>query len=152
MALPSGQLKSLLGSETRTWPATGRSSTPWPRASPTPPTRCTSAASTPRATAGQPLFTYRAGNEAGSLAVNPAIAGDPRLIAAAASPNTPGDGSVAGLIADLRNAASYVAGDPATDIVGAMDLTTNGTARLMTISAPNGDGSELDLQWLRQHV
>ena len=85
--------------------------------------------------AGQALFTYRAGNEAATLAVNPAIAADPRLIATAASPNSPGDGSIAGLIADLRNASAYVTGDPATNVMGGTDLTTNGTARLMSISA-----------------
>jgi flagellar hook-associated protein 1 FlgK len=84
---------------------------------------------------GQPLFTYHAGNESMTLAVNQAVAADPRLIAASAAPNTPGDGSVAGLIADLRNAKSYVAGVAGTDIVGGMNLTTNGTARLMTIAA-----------------
>jgi flagellar hook-associated protein 1 len=104
--------------------------------------------------AGRALFTYHPGNEAATLAVNQAIAADPRLLAAAASPNTPGDGSVAGLIADLRNSSTYVAGDPTTNVVGAMDLTTNGTARLMTITAPkavaqtwtfSGSGSTLTL-------
>jgi flagellar hook-associated protein 1 FlgK len=103
---------------------------------------------------GLALFTYHPGNEAGTLAVNQAIAADPRLIAAAASPNTPGDGSVAGLLADLRNATSYVGGVAGTDITGAMDLTTNGTVRLMTIAASrataqnwtfSGAGSSLTL-------
>jgi flagellar hook-associated protein 1 len=85
--------------------------------------------------AGQALFTYHAGNEAATMAVNQAIAADPRLVAAASSPNTPGDGSVAGLIADLRNSSSFVGGVPATNVMGAMDLTTNGTARLMTVTA-----------------
>ncbi|HEX7591076.1 MAG TPA: flagellar hook-associated protein FlgK [Candidatus Limnocylindrales bacterium] len=104
--------------------------------------------------AGLPMFTYRAGNEAGTMAVNQAIAADPRLVAAAAAPGTPGDGSIAGLIADLRNATSYVAGDPAMNVMGATDLATNGTARLMTISAArataqtwtfSGAGSSLTL-------
>jgi flagellar hook-associated protein 1 FlgK len=82
---------------------------------------------------GQALFTYQPANPAGTLAVSQAIAADPRLLAVASSPSAPGDGSVAGLIADLRNALSYVAGDPATNVVGASDLTTNGTARLMTV-------------------
>jgi flagellar hook-associated protein 1 FlgK len=85
--------------------------------------------------AGQALFTYQAANPAGTLAVSQAIVADPRLLAVASSPDAPGDGSVAGLIADLRNATGYAAGDPATDIVGGSDLTTNGTARLMTIDA-----------------
>lgn len=84
---------------------------------------------------GQALFTYQAGNPSGTLGVNPLIAADSRLLAVAASPNTPGDGSVAALIADLRNATSYVTGDPATNIMGASDLTTNTTARLMSINA-----------------
>jgi flagellar hook-associated protein 1 FlgK len=84
---------------------------------------------------GQALFTYQPGNPAGTLAVNQAIAADPRLLAVASSPNAPGDGSVAGLIADLRNALSYAAGDPASNVVGGSDLTTNGTARLMTLDA-----------------
>ncbi len=85
--------------------------------------------------AGLPLFTYFAGAESASLAVNQTVAADTRLIAAAAAPNTPGDGSVAGLIADLRNARSYVSGDPSTNVLGGMDLATGTTARLMTISA-----------------
>jgi len=104
--------------------------------------------------AGLPIFTYRAGNEAGTLAVNPAVAADPRLVAAAASPGTPGDSSVAGLIADLRNARSYSAGVAGTDVVGGMYLTTNATARLMVVSAStaapqtytfSGAGSSLTL-------
>jgi flagellar hook-associated protein 1 FlgK len=84
--------------------------------------------------AGQAIFTYHAGNVAGTLAVNTAVAADPSLVAASASPSTPGDGSVAGLIADLGNAKSYSAGVAGTDIVGGMDLTSGTTARLMTIS------------------
>ena len=85
--------------------------------------------------AGLPIFTYRAGNEAGTFAVNPTLASDPRLVAASASPGTPGDSSVAGLIADLRNARSYSAGVAGTDVVGGMDLNTGTTARLMAVSA-----------------
>jgi flagellar hook-associated protein 1 FlgK len=85
--------------------------------------------------AGQAFFTYDPGNVAGTLAVNQAVAADPRLVAASASPNAPGDNSVAGLIADLGNARSYSAGVAGTDLVGGMDLTTNTTARLMTIAA-----------------
>ena len=90
--------------------------------------------------AGQAIFTYHAGNVAGTLAVNAAVTADPRLVAAAASPNAPGDGSVAGLIADLTNARAYSAGVAGTDIVGGMDLTTNSTARLMTISTDSAVG------------
>ena len=103
---------------------------------------------------GQAIFTYVAGNEAQTLGVNTAVAADPRLVAAAASAGTPGDGSVAGLIADLRNARSYAAGVPGTDVVSGMDLTTNSTARLTTIAAGtataqawtfSGSGSSLTL-------
>ncbi len=91
---------------------------------------------------------------AGTIAVNQAIAAYPRLLAVAASVNSPGDGSVAGLIADLRNAQSYAAGTPGTNIVGGIDLTTNSTARLTTIAAGSsvvqtwtfgGSGSSLTL-------
>jgi flagellar hook-associated protein 1 len=86
--------------------------------------------------AGLALFTYNAGNAAATLAVNAAVAGDPGHVAAAASPGMPGDGSVAGLLADLRNARSYVAGVAGTDVMSGTDLTTGTTARLMTIAAP----------------
>ena len=89
---------------------------------------------------GQAIFTYHAGNVAGTLAVNTAVAADPSLVAASASPTTPGDGSVAGLIADLGNARSYSAGVAGTDVVGGMDLTTGTTARLLTISADTAVG------------
>ncbi len=39
-----------------------------------------------------------------------AIVADPRLVAAAAGPNTPGDGSIAGRIADLRTALLFGSG------------------------------------------
>jgi flagellar hook-associated protein 1 FlgK len=84
--------------------------------------------------AGQALFTYYPGNVAATLAVNPAVAANPQLVAAAASAGAPGDGSVAGLIGDLQNAKSYSAGIFGTDVVGGMNLTTNTTAHLMTIS------------------
>jgi flagellar hook-associated protein 1 FlgK len=84
---------------------------------------------------GQAIFTYHAGDPAMSLAVNQAVAANPQLIAASAAPNTPGDGSVAGLIADLQNAKSYSAGVAGTDVVGGTNLTTNTTARLMTVAA-----------------
>jgi flagellar hook-associated protein 1 FlgK len=90
--------------------------------------------------AGQPLFTYRAGDVASTLAVNQAVAADPRLVATSASADTPGDASVAGLMADLRNAWSYAAGVAGTDVVSGSDLTTNGTARLMTITAARATG------------
>lgn len=60
--------------------------------------------------AGLAFFTYTAGSEASSLAVNTLIAGDPRLVAAAAAANQPGDGGIAGQIADLRSALLFGAG------------------------------------------
>jgi len=84
--------------------------------------------------AGQAMFTYNAADAAATLAINPAVAANPQLIAAASSASSPGDGSVAGQIADLQNAQSYSAGVAGTDIVGGMDLTTNTTARLMTVA------------------
>jgi flagellar hook-associated protein 1 FlgK len=84
--------------------------------------------------AGQALFTYYPGNVAATLGINPAIASNPQLVAAAGAANTPGDGSVAGLIADLQNAKSYSVGVAGTNLVGGMDLTTGSTARLLTIA------------------
>jgi flagellar hook-associated protein 1 FlgK len=84
--------------------------------------------------AGQAMFTYNAADAAATLAINPAVAANPQLIAAASSASSPGDGSVAGQIADLQNAQSYSAGVAGTDIVGVMDLATNTTARLMTVA------------------
>ena len=95
--------------------------------------------------AGQALFTYHAGNVAGTLAVNEAIVDDPQLVAAAASKSAPGDGSVAGLIADLQNAKSYSAGVAGTDLIGGMDLPTNTSARLMTIDASTAVGQTYSL-------
>jgi flagellar hook-associated protein 1 FlgK len=60
--------------------------------------------------AGLEFFTYTPGNAAGSLAVNAAIAADPRRVAAAAGPGTPGDGSIAGAIADLQLARIFGSG------------------------------------------
>jgi flagellar hook-associated protein 1 len=42
---------------------------------------------------------------AATISLNPALAGHPRLIAAAAAINTPGDGTIAGRIADLQTGA-----------------------------------------------
>ncbi|HEX7490705.1 MAG TPA: flagellar hook-associated protein FlgK [Candidatus Limnocylindrales bacterium] len=90
--------------------------------------------------AGTALFVYRPGDAAGTLAVNPAVAADPHLVAASGALDSQGDGSVAGLLADLRNAKSYSAGVPGTDITGGMNLSTNTTARLMTIATDTAVG------------
>ena len=84
---------------------------------------------------GLAIFTYYPGNAAGTLAVNQTVAADPKLVAASASANTPGDGSVAGMLADLQSATSYTAGVAGTNVVSGMDLTTNTTARLMTVAS-----------------
>lgn len=59
---------------------------------------------------GLQFFTYTPGAEASTIAVNAAIAADPRRIAAAAAANQPGDGSIAGAIADLRAARLFGSG------------------------------------------
>jgi flagellar hook-associated protein 1 FlgK len=59
---------------------------------------------------GLPFFSYTNGSEASTIAVNAAVAADPRLLAAAAAANQPGDGSVAGAIADLRTGKLFGAG------------------------------------------
>ena len=84
---------------------------------------------------GQALFTYYPGNVAQTLAINPAIAANPQLVAAASTANAPGDGSVASLIAGIQSATSYSAGVAGANLVGGMDLTTGSTARLTTVAA-----------------
>ncbi len=67
-------------------------------------------------TPGGAFFTYTAGDAAGTLAVAPAIAADPRRVAAASSAGQPGDGSIAAAIAELRSARILAAGtQTATD-------------------------------------
>ncbi len=61
-------------------------------------------------TAGVDFFTYTAGSAASTIAVNPVIVADPAKVAAASAPNQPGDGSIAGAIADLRNSRLFVGG------------------------------------------
>jgi flagellar hook-associated protein 1 FlgK len=60
--------------------------------------------------AGLAFFTYTAGDEAATLAVNAAIVADPRLVAAAGAAGQPGDGTIAGQIGDLRNALLFGGG------------------------------------------
>ena len=59
---------------------------------------------------GLPLFSFAAGAEAASLAVNPAVGSNPSLIVSAAVAGAPGDSSVAALIAGLRTSATFGAG------------------------------------------
>lgn len=51
---------------------------------------------------GNPGAAFFTGTTAGTMAVNPAVAGDPGAIAAAAAPGSPGDGSQALKIAQLQ--------------------------------------------------
>lgn len=60
--------------------------------------------------AGLAFFSYTAGDAAATLAVNPAIVSNPNLVAAASAPNQPGDGSIAGAIADLRAGRQFASG------------------------------------------
>ena len=60
--------------------------------------------------AGLPLYTYTPGNEAGSLAINPAIGTNSTLVVVAATAGAPGDTSIAARIADLRTSASFGSG------------------------------------------
>ena len=61
-------------------------------------------------TVGLDFLTFTAGDEASSLAVNATIAADPRRVAAASAVNQPGDGGIAGQIADLRSALLFGSG------------------------------------------
>jgi len=60
--------------------------------------------------AGGAFFTYTAGNAAATLAVAAPLAADGRLLAAAGAAGQPGNGSIAGAIADLRQARLFGAG------------------------------------------
>jgi flagellar hook-associated protein 1 FlgK len=59
---------------------------------------------------GLALFTYTAGSEASTLALNAAIGTDPALIVSAATAGAPGDASIAAQIADLRTAGIFGTG------------------------------------------
>ncbi len=63
---------------------------------------------------GGAFFTYTAGNAAATLAIAAPIAADPRLLAAAGAAGQPGNGTVAGAIADLRLARLFGAGTQTT--------------------------------------
>ncbi|MEI7745033.1 MAG: flagellar hook-associated protein FlgK, partial [Chloroflexota bacterium] len=60
--------------------------------------------------AGLAVFTYALGNEAASLAINPALAGNPDLVVTRAVGAGPGDSSVAASVAALRTAAIFGTG------------------------------------------
>ncbi len=83
--------------------------------------------------AGLPLFTYVAGNAAATMALNTVIAADSRRLAAAGAAGSPGDGGIAGQIADLQDAFSYPAGTAGADLVPGIALATNGSATVTAI-------------------
>lgn len=64
--------------------------------------------------AGGAFFTYTAGSAAATLAVAVPLAADARLLAAAGAAGQPGDGSIAGAIADLRMARLFGGGTQTT--------------------------------------
>jgi flagellar hook-associated protein 1 FlgK len=65
--------------------------------------------------AGLALFASSNGSpiSASTISLNPALAGKPRLVAAASAPGQLGNGSVAGAIADLQSSASLAGRSPA---------------------------------------
>lgn len=86
---------------------------------------------------GLALFSYVAGNEAATLTVNATIAADSRRIAASAAPGQPGDGSVAGQIADLRASLLFAsggqtAGDFYASLIGEIGSDSRQAAEMAT--------------------
>jgi flagellar hook-associated protein 1 FlgK len=59
---------------------------------------------------GLALFTYTAGAEAGTLAINSAVGTDPAKVVVAATAGAPGDTSIAALIASLRTSSTFGTG------------------------------------------
>jgi flagellar hook-associated protein 1 FlgK len=87
--------------------------------------------------AGLAMFTYTAGDEAASLAVDPTVAGDPRRVVAASAAGQPGDASVAGAIADLRSALLFGGGGQTTTdfyagIIGDVGADTRQASEMAT--------------------
>ncbi len=73
--------------------------------------------------AGLAVFVSSSGPviTAGTISLNQTLAGSPRLVAAAAAANSPGDGTIAGRIADLRSGAiigTVSAGDFYAALIG----------------------------------
>lgn len=88
--------------------------------------------------AGLPFFVYSTNSPAGSLRVNPAIAADPALIAAATAPGAVGDGANASAIAQLRDVKMFDGGlfNPTeyfADLIGQMG--SDGRAAAVLVSA-----------------
>jgi flagellar hook-associated protein 1 FlgK len=81
------------------------------------------------------LFTYTPGRAAASIAVNGAITANPGRLVTAAAANQPGDGSIAGAIADLRlRRFSAVGGASASDLVQGDTLATGTSASITALS------------------
>jgi flagellar hook-associated protein 1 FlgK len=80
--------------------------------------------------AGIAFFTYTPGNAAATIAVNAAIVSDPAKVAAASAPNQPGDGSIAGAIAELRQSQIFGSGtQTANDFYAGFVAQLGGEAR-----------------------
>jgi len=87
---------------------------------------------------GLAFFTYTSGSAAATLAVNPAIAANASLVAAASAPNQPGDGSIAGAIADLSDSRAFNAStQTASDFYGSLIGQIGTDARQATEMASN---------------
>jgi flagellar hook-associated protein 1 FlgK len=89
---------------------------------------------------GLALFSYTAGQEAASLAVNPAIGSNPVLVVSAASAGQPGDASIAAAIAALRTAATFGTGsqtpsDAYASFIGRMGIDTRQALELASSQA-----------------
>jgi flagellar hook-associated protein 1 FlgK len=86
---------------------------------------------------GNDFFTYSVGSEAKTIAVNAVLVADPRLVVAGA-PGSPGDGSLAGRIADLRNARTFAGGtQSASDFYASLIGTIGSDAQQANAMASN---------------
>ena len=85
---------------------------------------------------GTDFFTYTPGLEASTIAVNPLVVATPSLVVAGAV-GSPGDGGIAGAIADLRNASFRVVGGTlAANLVPGDVLATGGKATVTSLLVP----------------
>ena len=86
-------------------------------------------------TAGGAFFSYVPGDAARSLVVDAAVLADPRRVVAAAAAGAPGDGSVAGSIADLRisrlfSGGTQTASERYAELVGRVGSDTRHAAEM----------------------
>jgi flagellar hook-associated protein 1 FlgK len=87
---------------------------------------------------GLAFFSYTAGNAAATLVVNPAIVADASLVATASATGQPGDGSIAGRIADLQSGRVFVGGtQTASDFYASLIGTIGSDARQANEMASN---------------